>query len=1028
MRKSNLFLFLALFANVLSLTANKFIRLQFQPDFPIDSIRIDNLDSISSFTFVGEESLNVYMEEPTGVENTVLESDKLKVFSSRDRNEVQLSFYQQIPGLTTCEVFTVQGKMVARFSRFLESSCHRFTFVPDSRGMFLVRVCSPASILTAKFSSYGTTSIASLFYDGFTDTAEVSSAPPSFKTPSNQNKPMVVRQDDLLRICCYSGSKSQVIYDYANGDKNYVLHFTDRYHQLQLLYRIWASQTGIVDAVVSVTDASGRGVDDLSNDDFVVKEDGSPLTAAESFLQVNQTKQIPFTCYTVLLIDNSAGDENELAGIKEAALNFIGKIRPEQSVLVSEYSETIIGKTGFTKDKQKLRQAITSIEPGKSSSNLYGSVIRAQSLWKEYFTLKRLAQSSLIVLARGDDTSGLYSLDDVIGARGSCKVYMIGLGNKYSPDVLSKIASPSKFISVSNTDGLDEAFNRIQADIVRYSKSFYWLNYCSDKQSGTHSIEVSTSANTNTSATSKATGSYSVSEYIPANDGLYVNVDEDAMYGTDYLYCFYNGESCRFRKMRFGVSSYDDSQLLLKATTYGATYPPEYSWKIENGPSLKLSNVNSSMRMLTGEGGDTITATLTVKDVANNYTKQIPIELHPEFPLFGPITINEITSRTATFNGMILNEGSVRNVSRGFEWGAYPNESIWFTEIQKVGVGKGSFSQTIYGLEPGTRYIVRAYARTEAYVDYYHYSEQRVSFTTLAILPQITTSYMSSSTSSSATTGGKIERDGGAAVTARGVCWSRSPNPTINDSYTNDGTGIGSFISTLSNLKPGVIYYVRAYATNSVGTAYGKEVVVYLTFEGEVFNAITGKVWMDRNLGADRVATSVTDSAAFGDLYQWGRGTDGHEKRNSPTTSVLSNDDVPGHGMFIVVETRYNNNWRIQPNNNLWQGVQGINNPCPEGFRVPTIVEWNSERTSWIPKNAKGAFESPLKLTMAGSREESEGVVELEGTNGSYWSSKGGDSSADYITFDGSSSTHMTTSLRAQGSSVRCIKEVGPTP
>lgn len=95
----------------------------------------------------------------------------------------------------------------------------------------------------------------------------------------------------------------------------------------------------------------------------------------------------------------------------------------------------------------------------------------------------------------------------------------------------------------------------------------------------------------------------------------------------------------------------------------------------------------------------------------------------------------------------------------------------------------------------------------------------------------------------------------------------------------------------------------------------------------KVQNPITGRIWMDRNLGASRAATSSTDAQAYGDLYQWGRAADGHEKRNSPTTSSLSGSDQPSHGSFILSSNSLSD-WRSPQNDNLWQGVNGVNNPC----------------------------------------------------------------------------------------------------
>ncbi len=119
--------------------------------------------------------------------------------------------------------------------------------------------------------------------------------------------------------------------------------------------------------------------------------------------------------------------------------------------------------------------------------------------------------------------------------------------------------------------------------------------------------------------------------------------------------------------------------------------------------------------------------------------------------------------------------------------------------------------------------------------------------TSAAVLPTISTSAVGNVTSTTATCGGNVTSDGGANVTERGVCWSTSQNPTISDSHTVDGSGVGSFISNISGLTAGVTYYVRAYATNSVGTAYGDE--VSLTVPGssnvdEVVVSFNGSTWV----------------------------------------------------------------------------------------------------------------------------------------------------------------------------------------
>jgi uncharacterized protein (TIGR02145 family) len=189
----------------------------------------------------------------------------------------------------------------------------------------------------------------------------------------------------------------------------------------------------------------------------------------------------------------------------------------------------------------------------------------------------------------------------------------------------------------------------------------------------------------------------------------------------------------------------------------------------------------------------------------------------------------------------------------------------------------------------------------------------------------------------------------------------------------------------------------------------------------DVRNPATGRTWMDRNLGASRAATSSTDTQAYGDLYQWGRRADGHQKRNSTTTTTLSTTDTPSHGSFIRASSSPFD-WRSPQNNNLWQGVNGINNPCPVGYRIPTIAEWTAERQSWSSNTSSGAFNSPLKLPMAGGRFYSNGSLYNVGSSVSHWSSSVSGSYAQRLGFN-STNANVYSNSRAFGRSVRCLKD-----
>jgi len=190
----------------------------------------------------------------------------------------------------------------------------------------------------------------------------------------------------------------------------------------------------------------------------------------------------------------------------------------------------------------------------------------------------------------------------------------------------------------------------------------------------------------------------------------------------------------------------------------------------------------------------------------------------------------------------------------------------------------------------------------------------------------------------------------------------------------------------------------------------------------DVINPKTGKTWMDRNLGATRAATSSTDVESYGDLYQWGRRADGHQIRTSLTTPTLSSSDQPGSGNFIISPiSSAPYDWRSPQNTNLWQGVAGVNNPCPTGYRIPTEAEWEAERLSWSANSSLGALASPLKFPVAGARSSSDGSLSTVGNAGYFYSSTVSGTNSRSLSF-GSSTAGLYPSIRADGYSVRCIK------
>jgi len=308
-------------------------------------------------------------------------------------------------------------------------------------------------------------------------------------------------------------------------------------------------------------------------------------------------------------------------------------------------------------------------------------------------------------------------------------------------------------------------------------------------------------------------------------------------------------------------------------------------------------------------------------------------------------------------------------------------------------------------------------------------------------IPTVTTTTPMLITNNSAKLGGEVTDNGNSAILENGVCWSTSANPTVLDNFAS--TTVTNVFSLFAyTLLDTTQYHVRAYARNSEGYGYGDDMVfktrsnenytcgdVTFTYNGTpvTYGTVKGKYgrcWLDRNLGAARVAESTTDQQSYGGFYQWGRKTDGHQSVTSGTTTALSSGTNPSHSDFITVQNAPFD-WTSTPDNDLWNGLNATNNPCPTGWRLPTSTEFANEMTLWSEQTNNGAFESALRLPSGGVRGYLSGSRQNEGAWASCWTSEAFSSATTNVKILNAetSQAQIANTYRAIGANVRCIKD-----
>ena len=355
----------------------------------------------------------------------------------------------------------------------------------------------------------------------------------------------------------------------------------------------------------------------------------------------------------------------------------------------------------------------------------------------------------------------------------------------------------------------------------------------------TTGASVSVGGNLQTSAVTPNDFSSPLSYIVTALDGLTANYTvtvvaspSDSKTITAFSFSGITGQTQTISQTGSGGS-------IQVSVPYGTSLSGLKAIFTTTGKSVTASGSSQTSGISTGDFSGPVTYTVTAAD-NSSASYAVTVSVYLLIPSVTTSQISSVTASTATGGGAITSAGGDPVTSSGLCWGFSQNPDL------STCAGKtnepylsGSWSNSQLGsLLPGTTYYVRAYATNSVGTGF----GLQVGFTSAALIPSLTTAAISAVTTATAMGGGAITSDGGATVTVSGLCWDTAQNPNLSSpGKTTDGNLSGSWSSSpLNSLLTGMTYYVRAYATNSVGTGYGPQVV--FTTAASIPSLTTGSI------------------------------------------------------------------------------------------------------------------------------------------------------------------------------------------
>ena len=983
----------------------------------VDSVKVDNLTQNISLKMSGTDILHL---GDVGINEFEVNKNNLKIYPNPMYGTAELMFYADKEGDVLVNVFDIRGLEILKYAHNAEKGVHKFQLNGLKQGMYFVNVRSELYSYSLKLISQNTnqSNLATISYLGFENAEkEIVKLKNTYNTVN-----MPYTDDDLLLFRGESEIYANIVTDVPASNKTITFNFTacidgdsNNYATVDIGNQIWMAEnlrtTRYKNSIVipNVIDNSAWAA--LSTDARCYYNNDSAM--------YSNTYGILYNWYSVNT-ENICPDDWHVPAISEWTIleNYLG-------------GDTLAG------GKLKETGIINWLSPNIGASNKSGftALPGGCRIYNGNYIIS--GSNSFFWSSTEIETNNAWYIGLEYG-NSFLKIYNLNNNNGFSVRCIKDLGIQIGFPTI----------NTKTPTLITSSTATSGGNILSD---GGDSVTVrgicwSTSPNP-TVLNNKTIDGSGVGSFISNISGLtpnttyYVRAYAANSIGTAY------GNQVIFTSINPTIPTITtntvNSITQTTATSGGnitsdggaIIYERGVCWSTSPNPTVlnnKTTDGSGVGSFTSNISGLTPNTTYYVRAYATNsagtsYGNEISFtSLNPTMPTITTHTVFFITQTTATSGGNIAFDGGAAIIERGVCWSTTPNPTV-FNFKTTQGSGVGSFTCNFSGLTPYTTYYVRAYAINSAGTAYGNENSFTTHFPTI---PTITTNTVDSITQTTATSGGNITSDGGSVVTARGVCWSTTPNPTVFNFKSTQGSGIGSFINIISGLTPNITYYIRAYAINNAGTAYGNEIsFTTLTHIYPVYDIDSNgydtvhlgtQIWLKQNLNTTHykngsVIPNITDSAAWSGMSTGAR-------------CYYNNDSATYSATYGALY-----NWYVVNSGNL----------CPTGWHVPTNTEWTTltaylggvviagselkATTFWNSPNTGATNSSGFTALPGGSRYFND--YYLVGYYGFWWCSTG----FEFNTTDAwctnmvanSSYVNYFCNDKHFGYSVRCLKDMG---